>query len=452
LEANILLEKIEPIFISFEKIIEKKDPIKILTLGYLTYMIIGFFMLMLPFSTDLEVSWLDNLFIAVSAVSTTGLATVGTGSSYSFFGELVILILIQLGGIGYMTFGSFIILQTGHRISSTRAKMTRTAFPLPETFSIVSFLRGVIVFTVGVEIIGAVLLSYFFWTEGFENPIWSGIFHSISSFCTAGFSLNPDSFESLRDHVPINLILSVLSLCGAVGFIVAVDLWERMRGRRQTLLFTSKVILLITSTFLAGGTLLISAIETSIQNLPLGERILTAFFQTMTATSTVGFNTVSIGNLGPDTIMLIYFLMIFGASPSGTGGGLKSTTFSALYGLVKSTLKRNEVISFLGRKIPPKRLQLAASSFVFCAFIVGLSVFILSATENAPFDKILFEAISALGTVGLSMGLTGDLTSIGKWVVIGLMVIGRVGVLTFGLAVSTTGEVELIDGDCDLVI
>lgn len=447
-----MLKQIEKISLKFEDLIKKRDPIKVLASGYLAYMLCGFLLLLLPFSTVEAVSLIDNLFTAVSAVSTTGLVTVDPGQTYSFFGELVVLILIQLGGIGYMTFGSFIILQTGHRISKTREKMTRTAFPLPESLDISSFIKGVLFFTVAVEFIGAVLLSIFFWLEGLNDPIWNGVFHSISAFCTAGFSLNPDSFESFANHLQINVILSILSMMGAIGFIVAVDFWLKITNKKKHLLFTSKVILLITSVFLVGGTAVFYLIEPSVANMPFGERLLVSFFQIMTSTSTVGFNTIDVGSLSTSSIMLLYFLMIFGASPSGTGGGLKSTTFSALFSLVKGTLKRSEVISSMGRKIPAKRLQFACSAFVFCGFILGSSIFFLGLTESAEFEILVFEAISALGTVGMSMGLTGSLSSLGKCIIIILMIIGRIGVLTFGLAVSTIDSGEPVDGDCDLVV
>ena len=447
-----MFRSFEYILIKFERLIKGKDPAQILSLGYLTYMILGFLLLCLPFSSSKAVSALDHFFIAVSAVSTTGLATVDPGTSYSFFGQMVILLLIQLGGIGYMTFGSFIVLETGHRISSVREEMNRAAFPLPESLDIKSFLKSVIFFTLFAEIIGAALLAYFFYKEGLSNPIWSGVFHSISAFCTAGFSLNSNSFEALSTHVPINIILSVLSLLGAVGFIVVVDLWLRLTKRKNKILFTSKVIVLVTTCFIVLGTLVLYFTEPSISSLPEGQKLLVSFFQTMTASTTVGFNTIPIGGLSAHVIFLLYFFMLFGASPSGTGGGLKSTTFSALFGLVKSTLTKRSEISFWNRKVPLNRLQSATSAFVFCIFVLSVAVFFLSMSEHAKFDAIFFEAISALGTVGLSMGLTGNLTAFGKVIIIVLMMIGRIGVLTFGLAVSTVDSSALVEGDSDLVL
>lgn len=448
-----MLRWVEFFLIKFERLIKNHDPIRVLALGYLTYMVAGFALLLFPFSQSLPVSFLDNLFTAVSAVSTTGLVTVTPGDSYTAFGETIILLLIQLSGIGYMTFGSFIVLQTGHRLSKTRANFTRTAFPLPEKLNITSFLKGVIYYSLLAEILGAVLLSYIFWSEGVQHPVWSGIFHSVSAFCTAGFSLFPNSFEGFTNHTFLNLVISLLSLAGAMGFIVSVDLWLKISGRKKDVFFTTKVITSITGGFLLLGTGVLFFFEPSYTGLPIGERLLSSFFQTMTSTTTVGFNTTPIGSLSPAIILILYFLMIFGASPSGTGGGLKSTTFSALFGLVKSTLKRRSAITFMGNTVPIKRLQFAASSFVFCFFVLGLAIFLLCLTEKALFETIVFEAISALGTVGLSMGLTSSLTPFGKVVIILLMVVGRLGVLSFGLAISSNeSDVPIVKSHEDLVI
>lgn len=443
---------LEFFLIKIERLVQKKDPVRVLSIGYLSYMVIGFFALCLPIAVTTSVPILDRFFIAVSAVSTTGLATIDPGSSFSFFGELVILFLIQLGGIGYMTFGSFIILQTGHRISAAREKMTRAAFPLPEALDVKVFLRSVILFTIAVEFLGAVALSLIFWSEGIENPVWSGVFHSISAFCTAGFSLNSNSFESMSENFGLNFVISGLSILGAVGFIVMLDLWRRTRRQTDRLLFTSKVILGVTSISLVVGTVILFFAEPSIQEATVFNRIQLAFFQAMTAATTVGFNTVPIGKLTAAVIMLMYFLMLFGASPSGTGGGLKSTTLTALIALVRSTLKRRKRIVFFNNEVPLKRIQYAAASISFCMFIIGLAVFILTLTESAPTDQIVFEAISALGTVGLSMGITGDLTSVGKWVIIFLMATGRIGVLSLGLSLSTLDQSALENTKEDLIL
>ncbi len=428
------------------------SPSKILLLGYLSYVMIGWMLLCMPLAQSLSVSAYDNLFIATSAVSTTGLAPISVSESYSFFGECVILVLIQLGGIGYMTFGSFIILSTRHKMSGFRAEMCRKTFALPEDFSVGRFIRLVIIFTLMCELIGALLLFMIFRYNDEPNALWSAIFHSISAFCTAGFSLNNNSFEGYADNVYLNVIIAALSYIGAIGFIVMTDIWQHLTGQRRHLHFASKVIIQITLWFSAIGIVLFFMMEPSIQALPNWERLLASFFQVMTATTTVGFNTIPISSISASVIMLLYFLMIFGASPSGTGGGLKSTTLAALWGLMRSTLKSRDEVRFQKRAISQERLQMAAAGFTFYMAVLFAAMMLLLSLENASFEVILFEAISALGTVGLSMGLTGELSNLGKLIIILLMFMGRVGILTFGIAVSMKDETREEEQDSELVM
>lgn len=428
------------------------SPAKILLLGYLSYVIIGWTLLCMPFSQTVNVSAFDNLFIATSAVSTTGLATLNVSESYSFFGECVILALIQLGGIGYMTFGSFIILSTRQKMSGFRTDICRKTFALPEDFSVRRFIKLVVAFTLISECIGALLLFMVFRYNNEPNALWSAIFHSISAFCTAGFSLNSNSFEDYADNVYLNIVIAGLSYIGAIGFIVMTDMWQHLTGQRRHLHFASKVIIQITLWFSAVGVVLFFMMEPSIQHLPNWERLLVSFFQVMTAATTVGFNTISISAISASVIMLLYFLMIFGASPSGTGGGLKSTTLAALWGLMRSTLKSRDEVRFQKRAISQERLQMAAAGFTFYMAVLFAAMLLLLSLEDASFEIILFEAISALGTVGLSMGLTGELTNLGKLIVIMLMFMGRVGILTFGIAVSMKDETREEEQDADLVM
>lgn len=411
------------------------DPPKILLAGYAVYMLVGWLLLSLPFAQSVDLNPLDNLFIAVSAVSTTGLVSVDPGSSYSLFGEIVILALIQVGGLGYMTVASFVALAIRHRFSNYHATVSRAALPLPEHFDIRVFIRRVVTYTLIVEVAGAAALYALFIDAGTPAPLWAAIFHAVSAFCTAGFSLFPNSFESYAAHPGIVLTIAALSLLGAIGFIVMSETWDRVFGTRRPLSFTSRVILNVTITFTVVGTLVFFVIEPSIADMPPWERLLASFFQVMTAGTTVGFNTVPIGALAPATLVVMFFLMIFGASPSGTGGGLKSTTLGVLLGLIRSVLQRRASVRFLGHELPPERVAFAAASFAFYFLVLGVALFLLLLTEAAAFEAVLFEAISALGTVGLSMGLTPALTPLGKLVIVCLMFIGRLGVLTFGVAV-----------------
>jgi trk system potassium uptake protein TrkH len=401
------------------------------------YIVIGWVLLSLPVSQragSTAIS-LDHLFTSTSAISTTGLTTISVSETYNFLGQFIVMALIQLGGIGYMTLGSFVILAQNKPLSKARLDIANVVFTLPESFKIYKFIKSVIVFTTVIEFFGAAALYVVFRETGIDNPIWSAIFHSVSAFCTAGFGLYNNSFENFSGHFWINTIIAVLSYLGAVGFIVFVDIWRRIRGKIDRITLTTKIILWATFYISLIGTVLFFITEPSIQNYPADKRLLASFFQTMAAMTTVGFNTIPIGTISRASLLLITTLMVIGASPAGTGGGLKSTTFSALWGLAVSTMKGRKDVSFWGRVIPEQRVRLAAASFCFYIAFLLVGVYFLSLTDSAvDFEKLLFEAASALGTVGLSTGITSSLAVMSKIILIGLMYAGRIGPLTFGLA------------------
>lgn len=427
------------------------SPLKLLLSGYATYMLLGWILLSLPFSRQSEsVPAIDNLFTAVSAVSTTGLATVSTPTSYSFFGEIVILVLIQLGGIGYMTLGSFILLARHRELPAERKEVARIAFALPDGFQVRSFLRNVILFTLGIESVGAISLYFAFRSAGVENPIWQAVFHAVSAFCTAGFSLFPDSLEQFAGNVWVNLTIAGLSLSGAIGFLVMSDMFWSFTGRRDKKTLTSRIILHATFWTLIVGWVLVFLIEPSLRELPSEQRLMVSGFQAMTSLTTVGFNTVPIGGLAMAPTFLMLLMMILGASPSGTGGGLKSTSVSAAFATVWSVIKSRQKVTFWGCEVPQYRLTMAFASVVFYVAVFFCGGLLLLLVQPQSFEDIVFEAASALGTVGLSRGLTSDLTPLGKLVVIGLMFIGRVGPITFGLALMSEGEP--LDKSDDLAI
>ncbi|KIT16013.1 TrkH family potassium uptake protein [Jannaschia aquimarina] len=429
------------------------SPPKLLLVGYLSYMLIGWALLCLPFAQQVPVAALDALFIATSAVSTTGLVSVDPGSSFSLFGEIVILFLIQMGGLGYMTIGSFVIMHLAQGFDRVRRTTTKHAFNLPDTIDPAQFVKAVVIFTFAVEAIGAILLYFLFLEAGVDRAAWSAIFHSVSAFATAGFSLNSNSFEDFVANPGVNIVISTLSILGAMGFLIVVDFWRNMTGRNRHLGFTSKVIWRITLSFLIVGTLVLFVVEPSYQEMPADERLMASFFQVMTASTTVGFNTTPTSALAPAIIVVMFFLMIVGASPAGTGGGLKTTSFAALVGLVRSTLKGRDRIRYFKREIPLERLQTATASLTYYVGLLFVATFLLFLTDSSlPFDKVFFEAISAMGTVGLSMGITGDLTEVGKLVIIVLMTAGRVGILTFGMALAAHDETRDEEEDNDLVL
>ncbi|MBE7382666.1 MAG: potassium transporter KtrB [Leptolyngbya sp. SIO1E4] len=413
----------------------RSNPLRVLLWGYGSYILVAWILLCLPICWQGDsISPLDNLFIATSAVSTTGLITVNTPDAYNFLGEFVVLSAFQVGGLGYMTLGSFVLLASNDSLPHFRRQIGSAVFAMPEGFDLKLLIRHTVIFTVLAEAIGAIFLAILFAAKGVENPVWAAIFHAVSAFCTAGFSVFPNSLEDFRNDFWINLVVSILSILGAIGFLVVSDFWQGARGRRRRIALTTRVILYLTSCFLIIGFLLLLLFDQSLWSLPFGERLLAAWFQSMTALTTVGFNTHPIGSLSAFGVLLTLVLMIVGASPSGTGGGLKSTTISAALGVMWSALKGRGTTAYLGRRIPEDRLFAAFSAIVFYLFIFLLGAGGLLLFQSQPFEDVLFEAASALGTVGLSRGITGDLTAIAKLIVIFLMFVGRIGPLSFGIA------------------
>ncbi|MEZ5406034.1 MAG: potassium transporter TrkG [Verrucomicrobiia bacterium] len=272
------------------------------------------------------------------------------------------------------------------------------------------------------------------------QPLWQAIFHSISAFCTAGFSLFNTSLEAYREDVNLNCLIIALSYLGAIGFIVMSDVWTSFSNRKAHITLTSKIILMSTLWISVIGTLLFFIDESSIQSLPFSERILASLFQTMTASTTVGFNTIPIGALTPSSLFLLTLIMIIGASPAGTGGGLKTTTFTALWAVMASTFRQQEKITFFKKQIPRARIFSAVASLMFYLFTLITGVYALALTEKLPLPDLAFEAASALGTVGLSRGITGNLSDLGKMIITALMFLGRIGPISIGIALFTTRE------------
>ena len=421
--------------------------------GFLTYIVSGTILLCLPWLQKTSAPFLDHLFIATSAVSTTGLVTISVFDTYNLGGQFVVMLLFQLGGIGYLTFTTFMLLSTTRKMTHWHRRLLSSEFTLPVTIKIKDFLKSVILFTALMETIGTILFFIAFKMKGMETgeALWLSLFHSISAFCTAGFSLFNSGFTEYVDHGFINAIISFLAIAGSLGFIVVTDFVLMLKNKAHRLSFTTKIILYGFLILLTFGSVFFYFQEPSIVSLGGKERFLAAFFQAMTAMTTVGFNTVDFGAFLLPMLLVTIFLMYIGASPSGTAGGMKITTLTAVFAIMKSRLKGRKRITFLGRAIPFERLYIATSSFIFYTSLMFFGSFLLTFTEEFPYEEILFETASALGTVGLSTGLTGELTMLGKVIIILFMFIGRLGVLTFGLAIWSNqiggSEDEILEDD-----
>jgi trk system potassium uptake protein len=430
------------------------SPQQNLLYGFLSYTFMGWLLLCVPFVHKQAVSALDSLFIATSAISTTGLVTVSVFDTYNWLGQFIVMTLFQIGGIGYMTFTSFVLLSKKNPLSHWHQRVLNAEFAMPKGFDIKDFLKSIIIFTVVIEIIGALCFYIAFIRAGVEPnfALWSSIYHSVSAFCTAGFGLYNDSFEQFAGNTFLNILISVLAICGSLGFIVVTDFWNRLSGKTKTITFTTKTIFGVTILLLGLGTAMIYYFEPSVAHL--GEdKLMVSFFQSMTALTTVGFNTVPIGDFCLGVLLVTTFLMYVGASPSGTGGGMKSTTLTALVAIMWNRIRNHKQVTFFGRVIPLERLYVATSVFMLYAMVLFISTFLLAMTEDFPLHQILFETTSAIGTVGLSTGITGGLTSWGKVVIIFTMFVGRLGVLTFGLAIlARKSEITTRAGEADLAV
>ncbi len=415
-------------------------PAQQLALGFASYVAVGTVLLSLPVSTVAPVALIDHVFVATSAMSTTGLATISISDSYTFFGELVVLALFQLGGIGYMTLSSVIVLARGRTLSEGRAGVLAAGFALPRYFVMHRFVVHVIVFTLIAETVGALLLWWRFSVLGVDNALWSAVFHSVSAFATAGFSLYNNSLEGFGTDWVVCLTVGALCYLGAIGFIVVQDVWYSVKFREHMVTFTSKVIVLMTGVVFVVLSLWLYFADPGLGALPGRERLIAAVFQAMTASTTAGFNTVPIGGLSAAALVVLMVAMVIGASPSGTGGGIKTTTVSALLACVLSILRGRDRVSWLGHEVPMVRVvnAVASATVYLCLLIAGLAVLCL--TEGHGYLPVLFEAASAIGTVGLSLGITGELSYAGKVVVVVLMFAGRCGPLTLGLALLRPRE------------
>lgn len=442
------------IWVTSGRFVREMAPVQTIFWGYLLCCLAGWLLLSLPIAHDVSgVSALDHLFVATSAISTTGLATISVHEVYSTFGELVILGLIQMGGIGYMTIGSFIILTRGQSLNRVRSQLLSSEFAVPQTFRLDEFIRSVVVFTFTIELIGFTALWIFFSQAGVPDAGYQALFHAISAFCTAGFSLFDAGLVPFANNVGVNIVISALAYLGAIGFIVALDEWRVRVGRQKQLTFTSRIILRMTFWLTVGGTLGIFLTTPRLPNISQSMHLMQSFFQSMTSMTTVGFNTIPIGELAQATMFIVIVLMVIGASPSGTGGGLKTTTLTAVYAIMRSVLQHRQEVRFWGRRVPLERLNVATASLVFYILMLTTGMFVLTLTESHPFQQLVFEAASAIGTVGLSMGITGNLTALGKLTVIVLMFAGRLGPLSFGSALflSEDDPVE-IDEEIEVIV
>ncbi|MBE6049890.1 MAG: Trk family potassium uptake protein [Clostridium sp.] len=417
--------------------------VQILTIGFVIVILIGSLLLSLPISsiTNEYTNYLDSLFTSTSAVCVTGLVTLNTGAHWSTFGKVVIIILIQVGGLGFMSITAFIAMLLGKRITLKDRLYIQESMNAFEIQGIAKLVKYVMKFTFSVELLGAILLSFKFIPEyGLKKGIGFSLFHSISAFCNAGFDIIGDgnSVVSYSNSSWVLIVLSLLIVIGGLGFAVILELWNYKKVKKLTV--HSKIVLSVTSVLIVVGTIFIFLLEyknpSTMANMSLIDKITNSLF-TSVSPRTAGFNSVPLDKLTNASILMTIFLMFIGGSPGSTAGGIKTTTFGIVILTLISVIKGREDTEAFGRRFSKETVYKSFALFMIGTSIVILVTMALTITEyGVPFISVFFEATSAFGTAGLTLGITSDLSIIGKIVIIISMYMGRVGPLTVALALT----------------
>lgn len=407
---------------------------------YAMCILLGASLIMLPISTYAPITWADAFFTATSAVTVTGLVVLDTGSDFTLFGQFVIMLLIQLGGLGLMTFAVLVISLLGlhvgipHRVY-LKDDLNHTS--IADVVHLVSIIfRVVLIF----EFAGAILLAAVFVPEfGWKEGLWQSIFHSVSAFNNAGFALFPDSLSRWAGDPLINTVIPVLFIAGGIGYAVISDIYQQRSWRRLSL--HSKLMLFGTAVLILASWLLFAALEWNNPGTLGGlssttDRWLASWFQA-TTTRTAGFNTVDIGAIHDSTAMLFMSLMFIGGGTTSTAGGIKVTTFIVLVLAVVAFFRRRPRLRAFGRSLGPNEVMKVLALTVVSFLTVLASIFIITISHDGDFLQLAFEAVSAFGTVGLSQGATAELDGVGRSVIMFLMFIGRVGPLTLGFFLAS---------------
>ncbi|WP_285879305.1 TrkH family potassium uptake protein [Neobacillus mesonae] len=417
------------------------NPAHILILGFIALIFIGTCLFMIPAATKdrHHLSLIDALFEATSAVCVTGLGVVDTGTTFTLFGQIVLLLLVQLGGWGFMTSGILIFILLGKKIGFKQRLLLQESMNTFSMQGIIKLVQRVIIITLLVEAVGAIFLAIR-WGQDMSagKAIYYGIFHSISAFNNAGFGLESDSLSKWAGDPTVNIVITSLFIIGGIGFFVVEDIFKKRNIFKFSL--HTKIVLTVTIFLNIISTFIIFALEynnpATLGNLGTEDKWWAAYFQGV-VTRTAGFNTIDIGQMTSSSLVLMIGLMFIGASSGSTGGGIKVTTFALLLLALWSVLTNKEDINVFKRRIPSSQVFRALSIAVSGVIFIFIIFFFLTITEKgADIEAIIFETVSAFGTVGLSTGLTGDLSPAGRILITIMMFIGRLGPLTMAFALA----------------
>ena len=419
------------------------SPYMTILLSFMVVTILGGILLSLPISMrdGKSVKLIDGFFIATSAICVTGLSSIDIGSVYNIFGQMVILVLIQLGGLGVITFTSVIIIMISKKIGYYTKKIVQEDINIDTTFKIEEYVKKVIFSVIIIEFIGTVILFFEFIKKfGFLKAVYYSFFHSVSAFCNAGFSLFSDNLYGFKNSFIINMTIPLLIFLGGIGFSTILNCYNVLRKKEKRLTSTTKLSIKISIFLVIIGMVAMFILEYSnkstIGNLSFGQKLEASFFQSVT-TRTAGFNTISILGLKRSTSLLFVILMFIGASPGSTGGGIKTTTIGLIILGTLATLKNKDTIEYDKRSVSWRIYSKAITVLFISLIYTTICVFLLILFErNKNLLDLVFEVFSAFGTVGLSRNLTPSLADISKFILIVTMFVGRVGPLTIALALS----------------
>lgn len=443
---------------NLKKYQHKLNTAQIITLSFAGVIFVGGLILWLPFCTvpGQHTSFTDAMFTATTCVCVTGLVTVTTATHWTILGKAVILILIQIGGIGLIALGSIIFIGLHRKISMRNRRMIQESYNLDQMSGLVQVVKTVIKCVFAAEGIGAVFYAFCFIPEfGWKKGLGQSVFTAISAFCNAGIDiLGENSLAPYVSNPLVNITTMGLIIASGLGFTVWWDLgskikkvWKRkmpLRRMYKTLRLQSKIVIIITIILVVGGTLLIFLFEydnpATMKNMSFGNKLMASAFQSVT-TRTAGFLTIDQKAFSNASVMLCLFLMLVGGSPMGTAGGIKTTTFAVLVLSIYANLRGKKDVEACNRKIRSSYVRSAVVVSGMALNVLCVSILLLSAAmPEADFTDIVYELTSAVGTVGLTRGLTPNLNLPGKWIVIFTMYLGRIGPLTLGTAVVARAQ------------
>ncbi|OYD06355.1 TrkH family potassium uptake protein [Paludifilum halophilum] len=418
----------------------KITPVQLIVLTYLIACLVSSFLLMIPAAhrPGVELSYLDSLFTAVSAISVTGLTTVNTAETYSPFGVVMLMAMIQFGGIGFMSLGTFLWMATGRRIGIQRRRMIMIDQNRSDLAGLVRLARDILLLTLLIEMVGALLLgTYFYITEDYGwDAFYYGAFASLSAFTNAGFDIFGNSLADFADDYFVQILHMILMTAGAIGFPVLIEAREWIRSQNRSRfrfsLFT-KITVTTFFTLMLLGLVMIWLLERQhfYADMSWHQSFFYSFFNSAT-TRSAGLSTMDVGEYTTPTQLALSFLMFVGASPSSVGGGIRTTTLAVIVLSLFSYARGQKHIRLFRRELIQEDVQKASVVFVTAILLVSTSLLLLLTMEGPRHTlmELIFEVSSAFGTTGLSMGITGDLTAPGKLMIILLMFIGRIGILS----------------------